>query len=85
MWKARPVVASRVGGIQEQIVDGDTGVLVDPLDLDAFAAAVANQIANPETAREMGLRAREQVRERFLGPSHLRRYLDLFEDLLADT
>jgi trehalose synthase len=83
MWKARPVVASRVGGIQEQIDDGETGVLVDPLDLDAFAEAVATQIANPDPAREMGLRAREQVREQFLGPSHLRRYLDLFEDLLA--
>jgi trehalose synthase len=83
MWKARPVVASRVGGIQEQIVDGDSGVLVDPLDLDAFAAAVVDQIADPGAARAMGLRAREQVREQFLGPSHLRRYLDLFEELLA--
>jgi trehalose synthase len=34
MWKARPVVASRVGGIQGQIVDGDSGVLVEPRDLD---------------------------------------------------
>jgi trehalose synthase len=82
MWKARPVVASRVGGIQEQIVDGETGVLVDPLDLDAFAGAVVDQIADPDGARAMGLRAREQVREQFLGPSHLRRYLDLFEELL---
>jgi trehalose synthase len=85
MWKARPVVASRVGGIQEQIVDGETGVLVDPLDLGAFASAVADQIANPEQARELGMRAREQVREQFLGPRHLRRYLDLFEDLFAAT
>ncbi len=85
MWKARPVVASRVGGIQEQIVDGDTGVLVDPRDLEAFADAVTERIANPAAAREMGLRAREQVREQFLGPGHLRRYVDLFEELLTAT
>jgi trehalose synthase len=83
MWKARPVVASRVGGIQEQIVDGDTGVLVDPRDLDAFARAVVGQLRDPVAACEMGLRAREQVREQFLGPKHLRHYVDLFEQLLA--
>ncbi len=55
MWKARPVVASRVGGIQEQIADGETGVLVDPRDLSAFADAVATQIRNPGPAREMGV------------------------------
>jgi trehalose synthase len=82
MWKARPVVASRVGGIREQIVEGETGLLVDPLDLAAFADAVAGLINDPAPARSMGCAAREQVRELFLGPRHLRHYLDLFEDLL---
>jgi trehalose synthase len=85
MWKARPVVASRVGGIQEQIADGVTGVLVDPRDLSAFADAVADQVRNPGPARAMGVRAREQVREQFLGPNHLRHYVDLFEALLTGT
>jgi trehalose synthase len=85
MWKARPVVASRVGGIQEQIADGETGVLVDPRDLSSFADGVATQIRNPGPAREMGVRAREQVREQFLGPNHLRHYVDLFEALLTGT
>ena len=41
MWKARPVVASRVGGIGDQIIDGQSGLLLDdPSDLDAFAAVV---------------------------------------------
>jgi len=85
MWKGRPVVASRVGGIQEQIADGETGVLVDPRDLPAFADAVATQIRNLGPARAMGVRAREQVREQFLGPNHLRHYVDLFEALLTGT
>jgi trehalose synthase len=83
MWKAQPVVASDVGGIREQISDGETGVLVDPSDLTAFADAVCRLLADPVPAREMGLRAREHVREQFLGPRHLRQYLDLFEQLLA--
>ena len=42
MWKGKPVVASRVGGIQDQIVDGESGLLLDdPGDLDEFAAALA--------------------------------------------
>ena len=85
MWKARPMVASHVGGIREQIVDGETGILVDPLDLEAFADAVVGLIGEPTTAMELGMRAREQVRRQFLGPRHLRQYVDLFEQLLSST
>ena len=83
MWKARPVVASRVGGIREQIDEGATGVLVEPRDLPGFASAVAGVLEDPVAGGEMGLRAREAVRERFLVPRHLRHYLDLFEHLLS--
>jgi trehalose synthase len=83
MWKARPVVGSRVGGIQEQIVEGESGVLVDPRDLVAFGDAVVGLINDPAPARAMGAAAREQVRELFLGPRHLRHYLDLFQELLT--
>jgi trehalose synthase len=85
MWKARPVVASRVGGIREQIVDGETGLLVEPRDLEAFADAVVGLTGAPSTALELGVRAREQVRSQFLGPRHLRQYVDLFEQLLSGT
>ena len=64
MWKARPVVASRIGGIQEQIVDGDSGVLLDdPRDLAAFGAAVTGLLADPERAERIGDAARERVRD----------------------
>ena len=83
MWKARPVVASRVGGIQEQIVQGETGLLVEPHDLAGFADAVAELLADQPRARAMGERAREEVRELFLGPRHLRQYVDLIERLVG--
>ena len=48
MWKERPVVASRVGGIQDQIVDRVSGVLVsDPRDLREFGSAVAGLLTDP--------------------------------------
>lgn len=83
MWKARPVVASDVGGIGDQIVDGESGVLVDPDDLDHFAAAVVQLLTDSGRARLMGHNARERVRGAFLGSRHLEQYLDLFQSLLS--
>ena len=55
MWKARPVIASRVGGIQDQIVDGRDGLLIaDPYDLDALAAAMARLLHDRELADRLG-------------------------------
>jgi trehalose synthase len=78
MWKARPVVASRVGGIQDQVEDGRTGLLVaDPSDLAGFGEAIRVLLQHRERAEAMGRAAREAVRERFLAPRHLRQYADL--------
>jgi trehalose synthase len=82
MWKARPVVASAVGGVQDQIVDGESGVLVDPEDLDGFAQAVTGLLADPGRAEWMGHNARERVRGAFLGARHLEQYVDLFEGVV---
>jgi trehalose synthase len=84
MWKARPVVASRVGGIQDQIVDGDSGVLVEPRDLGGFAHAVLGLLHDPERARRMGEKARERVRDEFLGVRHLEEYVDLFAHVIEE-
>ena len=83
MWKGRPLVASDVGGIQDQIVDGESGLLVEPHDLPAFATAVRSLLDDAERAGRIGSRAREQVRHMFLGPRHLTQYVELFTRLLA--
>jgi trehalose synthase len=84
MWKARPVVASRVGGIQDQIVDGVSGVLIDdPMDLEAFARAVDSLIGDPDRAAEVGEAARQRVLEHFLGTRHLIEYTHLLEGMLG--
>ena len=84
MWKARPVVASRAGGIQDQILDGVTGVLLDdPADLAGFAAACDGLLADPERAATIGAGARQWIIDRFLGPRHLIQYLRLLDDLIS--
>src|SRR5262249_40410403 len=84
MWKRKPVVGSRVGGIQDQIVDGTSGVLLDDAaDLDSFRAAAVGLVEDPSRAREIGEAAHERVRDRFLGTAGLLRYLELLERLLA--
>ena len=82
MWKGRPVVASDVGGIQDQIEDGRTGYLVDPTDLSAFADRVNRLLADPHSAERMGAAAQTRVRDLFLGPRHLGQYVDLLERVL---
>ena len=55
MWKARPVVASAVGGILDQVEDGVNGLLLaDPRDLDAMAAAIARLLDDPAYAARLG-------------------------------
>jgi trehalose synthase len=82
MWKGRPVVASRIGGIQEQIADGVSGRLLDdPADLAAFGARVAELVEDPRAAERMGAAARDRVRDEFLAVRHLEQYLDLLAPL----
>ena len=83
MWKGRPVVASGVGGIQDQIVDGETGLLLaDPSDLDAYGDAVCRLLRDPVLAARLGAAARERVRRRFLEPRHLAQWVDLIAGVL---
>jgi trehalose synthase len=86
MWKARPMVASRVGGIQDQIEDGISGVLIDdPTDLEAVARAVDGFISDPERAAEVGKAAHQRVLQDFLGTRSLVQYMHLIEKLLAES
>lgn len=82
MWKGRPVVASRIGGIQDQIEHGVSGLLVDdPADLSAYGSAVTELLLDPQYAGSIGKDAKERVRNNFLGARHLEQYLDLIKEL----
>ncbi len=84
MWKGRPVVGSRIGGIQDQIVHQESGLLLDdPYDLGEFAGAVRSLLEDQEYAERLGAAAKERVREHFLGDRHLIQYVELFGELLG--
>jgi trehalose synthase len=84
MWKQRPLVASRVGGIQDQMVDGETGILIDdPHDLAACAKAIERVLADPEAARAMGEAGHQRVIDNYLAVFRLREYVDLLAGLIA--
>ena len=85
MWKGRAVVASRVGGIQDQITHEKDGLLLDdPADLDTFAALLHRVLADEVEASRLGEAAHARVLDGFLGDRHLDQYVDLFADLVAD-
>lgn len=82
LWKTRPTVAGRVGGIVAQIQDGETGWLVDsPAEC---AAACLQILGDPVEARQRALRGKEYVRRHFLTPRLLRDWLVLFNRLLGN-
>ena len=83
MWKGTPVVASRIGGIQDQIADGRSGFLVAPRDLAGFGEAVVQLLRDPRLARSVGAAGQVRVRDSFLGPRHLAQYLDLFTRVMG--
>jgi trehalose synthase len=85
MWKARPVVASRIGGIQDQIVDGVSGVLIDdPTDLAEYGTKVTALLNQPDRAADIGRNAMQRVRQDFLGVRSLLQYFELITPLLRD-
>jgi trehalose synthase len=83
MWKERPVLASAVGGIHDQVVDGETGILLeDPSDLRAFGETTLALLGDPERRTRIGAAAREHVRRHFLVDRHAAQYIRLLADLL---
>jgi len=84
LWKGRPVIASAVGGIQDQITNGRDALLIaDPHDLRAFSVALQTLLDDPQMAARLGATGRQRVLDEYLGDRHLTQYVELFAELIG--
>jgi glycosyltransferase involved in cell wall biosynthesis len=82
MASGTAVVATRVGGTPEALVDGDTGLLVPPADVPSLATAVVRLLETPALARRLGSAARQLIEERFSVERMVAGTEDLYRQLL---
>jgi trehalose synthase len=83
MWKARPLLATAVGGLRTQVTDRESGLMVgDPLDIDSAAEGIRRLLTGFEFAARLGAAARRRVHERFLPDRHLLDWATLIEDIV---
>ncbi len=84
LWKGTPVVASNVGGIPAQIEDGKNGFLLEPKDTEGFADRIIHILKNPNEAKNLGQKAKETVRQKFLITRLLSDYLDMLNSIMSN-
>jgi trehalose synthase len=84
MWKKRAVLASAVGGIQDQITNDVNGLLLeDPNDLDSFASLLRRLLSDAGLQQRLGEQAHERVRTEYVPLRHLTQYAELLERIDA--
>jgi len=82
LWKAKPVIASAVGGIPLQIAHKYSGILTHTIDGTAYW--IKQLVNEPEYARSLGKNGREHIKNNFLITRHIKDYLLVFISLLHD-
>ena len=80
-----PVVATRVGGVEYMVQDGETGFLVEPRDPEALAEAMGQLMSSPILRERMGTRAREIARKRFHPDIIAEKTLNVYETVLREN
>jgi glycosyltransferase involved in cell wall biosynthesis len=81
MAHRKPVVASRVGGIPDKVVPGESGLLVPPGDPEALAAAIRDALSSKEQLARWGAKGRAIVEERFSWSRRVKELVSLYESL----
>ena len=79
IWKERPVVVAPAPGLQEQVVDGESGIIAHtPED---FAEGIATLLRDPELAARYGKQGRQHIAERFLITRYLKDYVQILDEV----
>lgn len=84
LYKGTPVVASNVGGIPLQVIDGVNGFLHEPKDYDGFSRSILKLLENENLRVKFGEKGREHVRKNFLITRLMLDWLDLFKKYLPN-
>lgn len=80
-----PVIASCVGGLPEVVIDGKTGILVPPGDIDALAEAMLRLLGNPTLRTQMGRAGRQYVLEHYRWENNAKLMEDLYYEVLDSS
>jgi glycosyltransferase involved in cell wall biosynthesis len=80
-----PVVASRIGGLGESVLDGETGLLVPPRDPEALASAIVRLLTNQELRTTLGQKGRRRVESQFDWRHTLEKTVEVYRELLQDS
>lgn len=80
---AKPVVASNIGGVNEVVVDRETGLLVSPADPPALASAIRTVLSDPILAERLGAAGKSRVHREFSAERMVERTTDIYEEILA--
>jgi len=83
LWKERPVVASKIGGIPLQIKDGESGFLLDPKDKQGFADRIVQILRDPKLAKKLGKNGKKNIKENFLITRLISDHLDCLDELIT--
>jgi phosphatidylinositol alpha-1,6-mannosyltransferase len=78
----KPVIGSRIGGIEDAVIDGETGLLVDPYNIEEIANAIIRLLTDRELSARLGVNGRKRVEEKFdwqIVGKKLERYLNKIE------
>ena len=86
LWHGKPSIGTRVSGIPEIIDEEKTGLLVEPKNPAALAAALERLLVEPETRRRFSAAGPAGIlRKKMTGPQMVQCYADLYEEVLAKT
>jgi glycosyltransferase involved in cell wall biosynthesis len=79
----KPVIATAIGGTEEAVLHGETGLLVPPADPTALAAAVRNLLADPALAGRLAAAGKARAQREFAAETMVRRVTEVYEEVLA--
>jgi len=85
MALGKPVIATRIAGIPEQVVDGECGILVEPRDVSGLADALGRMLDEPAPRNAMGIAAVKRFEESFTDSVSLKKYRNMYFQLIKDS